>query len=154
MKRFGLFCCHSLSFALPLEQLDKIVQGVPLFRLPRLQPCIAAVLVDNEEIVPVLHPDCLGSTCSSEGHGAYPYYVLVLSDSGRFALPASQVHRIVSEVRGRYEPCPDNEDPGITGMFTQGDRRFDILNIEYLVLAMTQGFRRSSSETDAARRHQ
>jgi len=153
MKRFGLFYCQALSFALPLEQLDKIVQGVSLFKLPLLPSSVPAVLVDNREIVPVLHPvDKKGMAAA--GVEGFPCYAIVKTDAGRLALPVSQVNRIVSELKGTYESFPENPNLRVAGVFTYGNGKFDILNIEYLAREMTQGFRRSLSETDAARRHQ
>ena len=153
MKRFGLFRTGSLGYAVPIEQLRKILQGATTYRLPRLPEPVGAVLVDGGELVPLLNlqglmagasvlPDCLPSG----------YQVLVDSEYGPVALPAEATGRIVPEQKGELAAVAEELDSWVSGEFQYRDEKYKILDIDFLAIEMTQGFWRDQPDTCGTRR--
>ncbi len=153
MSRFGLFSAGALSFAIPLLQIKKILQDSRPFALPCLPATVTGVLVDEDRLVPVLDVGLLhdNGTCSEK---SYLYHVLVESEYGTLALPADLSVRIVSEQKGTITTALKEYPPWVVGIFYCQEMKHFILNIDFLAIEMTQGFWRSTSEADAARRHQ
>jgi chemotaxis signal transduction protein len=137
MIRYGLFRYGSLAYAVPLERLRKIVHQCPGFRLPRLPGAVAELLVDVEQLVPVLK---LPAVLESEELTArtVEYKVLAESEAGTVAFPAELTCGIVAEQKGRLQ-SPDDLPAGMSGVFNYQEKDFKILDIDTLAIGMTQG---------------
>jgi chemotaxis signal transduction protein len=154
MNRFGLFDVESIGFAIPLVQIEKILQGAKLHQLPRLPGAVVAVLVVGEQLVPLLDAGPLlgGDSQPLHSHG---YQILVDSEYGMVALMADSGGRIVSEQKGRLVPLSSREKmTGVTGQYIYQDKVYKVLDINYLAIEMTQVYWQNQPDTGGARRHQ
>lgn len=99
MKRYGLFSLGDLNYAVSLPLIRKIVQDAKSYQLPGLPRTVAAVMVDDSALVPVIALNAWfgGPACSS---GASEYRVLVDTSCGTIALPAEINGKIVPERKG------------------------------------------------------
>lgn len=146
MKRFGLFSLSDKAFALPLARLVKIVQGVQLFRLPRLPFECVGVIVHRDLLVPVINPAVLLDNRDVVREFSTTYCVIVSTDVGCLALPADQVRQIVSEDKGQLGPVEGQGGQYMSEAFVYRGSSFNIIDIDYLVLDMLQGFKRATFE--------
>jgi len=155
MRRFGLFRIGKLGFAISLLQIQKILQGSKCYILPRLPGAVAAVLVDDGQLVPLLD---LGQMLGEDSHWEQPkqsYQVLVESEYGTVALLADLTGRIVAEQKGSLSTITVKEkDCGTIGKFVYQGEEYNILDINFLAIEMTQGFWQNKPDTGGARRHQ
>ena len=137
MSRFGLFSCGGFDYAIPLARLLCVHQGACSYLLPKLPVAVTGVLVEKGELVPVLSlAELLQLNQSVEEEAEYQ--VLVETEAGTIALCAEQSCGIVAEPKGR-QAAVEAQTPGLTGEFHFQDRIFQILDIDYLALGLTQG---------------
>lgn len=155
MKRFGLFRVGELGFAIPLSQIQKILQGSKGYRLPRLPGAVSAVLVDDGQLIPLFDlGQRLGDGTPLE-QSMQGYQVLVESEYGTVALPADLTGRIVTEQKGQLVAvAAEEKDYGTVGQFVYQDEEYIILDIDFLAIEMTQGGWHNQPDTGGARRHQ
>jgi len=154
MNRFGLFCVRGAGFAIPLVQIVKILEGTAGYRLPRLPGAVSAVVVDEERLIPLIDLGCaLG--VGSDDSTLCEYQVLVESEYGVVALEADSSGRIVAEKKGLILPLPAKEQVvGVVGRFSYQNTMYNILDIDFLAIEMTQAYWQNQSGTGGARRHQ
>ena len=154
MSRFGLFDVESVGFAIPLPQIEKILQGAELFQLPRLPGAVIAVLVVAEQLIPLLDPGPLLGV-GPQPQDSQGYQVLVDSDYGLVALMADSSGRIVPEQKGQIVPLSTEERAGgIAGQYVYQDKKYKILDINFLAIEMTQVYwQNQPDDTGGARRH-
>jgi len=154
MNRFGLFRIRNAGFAIPLAQILRILEGAEEYQLPRLPGAVSAVLVDEGRLIPLIDLGGalgVGTDCPI-GCG---YQVLVESEHGVIALAADSSGRIVAEKKGQILPLPPKEQViGVVGRFSYLDDVYNILNIDFLAIEMTQAYWQNQSDTGGARRHQ
>ena len=154
MKRFVLFSIADKNYALPLEQMVNIREEPLIYCLPRLPAEIAGVMVVSRTLIPVLQPWVLVEDGTADEPRGFSYYLIVSCECGDIAIPADQVKQIVAENRGLVEPPSAQQERLLSGTFFYRDSTFIIINVDYLVLDMIQGFGCWAPEADAARRHQ
>lgn len=154
MNRFGLFRIRGAGFAIPLAQILRILEGAEKCQLPRLPGAVTAVLVDEDRLVPLIDLGCalgVGDDCSTPGG----YQILVESEYGVVALVADSSGRIVAEKKGHILPLPVKEQVvGVVGRFSYQNDVYNILDIDFLAIEMTQAYWQNQSDTGGARRHQ
>lgn len=139
MRRYGLFRIASSRYAVAMPQIIRITQDAELFRLPRLPGGVAGVLVDAGSLIPLLNlRGLLVGSC--EGAESAPCQVLVWTECGRVALPAELDGRIVSEHKGRLTGGDTGESAWVSGEFWYQESGYQLLDIEFLAIEMTQGF--------------
>lgn len=137
MSRYGLFTLKSLDYAIPLLQLKRIVREVQSYFLPRLPTDVAAVLVDDGRLVPLL-------TLSSLFDGDVldvrrsEYKVFVESEGGTIAFPAEITRGIVAESKGELLTPEKEKIPGSAGCFKYQEKEFIILDIDFWAIGMTR----------------
>ncbi|MFK5927347.1 MAG: chemotaxis protein CheW [Desulfuromusa sp.] len=155
MKRYGLFQLGKLNYAISLLQIQKILQGAKGCILPRLPGAVSAVLVERGELIPLLDlGQVLGENPRQE-RDTQTYQVLIESEYGIVALPADFIGRIVTEQKGTLSAIAAKEkDIGSTGKFVYQNKEYNILDIDFLAIEMTQGFWQNQPDTGGARRHQ
>lgn len=156
MKRLGLFQIGEIRFAVLLSQILKILQDTTGYWLPHLPRAVSAVLVDNDQLVPVLNLEqlLLGKGDQS-GSPISGYQVLVGTELGTVALPADFVGQIVSEQKGQKLPIAAQEEAvGTVAKFIYQDEEYRILEINLLALEVNRGFWQNQPGTAGARRHQ
>lgn len=154
MSRLGLFNVGTVGFAIPFPQIEKILQGVPLYRLPRLPGAIVAVLVVDEQLVPLIDIGSLlgGGLESSAERG---YQLLLKTDCGMVAIAAESCGRIVAQQKGQIVAQDVKEKTaGITGQFIYQNDNYKILDIDFLAIEMTQVYWQNQPDMGGARRHQ
>ena len=155
MKRLGLFQSRSLNFAIPLLQIQKIVQGLKGFLLPRLPEAVFAVIVDDKHLVPVLDLGQVMGTGGCADLTDQAYQVFIETDYGPVVLPADLTGQIVAEKKGHVTVVTVKDKcPGVVGKFIYQSEEYNILDIDYLAIEMTQGFWQSQPDTGGAGRHQ
>lgn len=153
MTRFGLFQCGSLHYAISLLQLQKIVQDSATYLLPGLPLAIAAVLVDEGQIVPLLNFE-LFFGCGVQPDEITPkYQILVDSEYGKVALPGNANGRIVARKRGILSAASGSDEVWIIGTFNYQNIDYNILDINFLALEMTQNFWLNQTDSRGVRRH-
>ncbi|MCW8859499.1 MAG: chemotaxis protein CheW [Deltaproteobacteria bacterium] len=153
MKRFGLFQLGTLDFALSLQQIQKVIQDSKLYQLPRLPLAVAAVLVDNDRLVPLLDLSLLFGGGSTTGTKTLRYQILVESEYGTVALPAELTGKIVAEKKGTLSTEASPKEAWVIGEFDYQNTKYKILDINFLAIEMTQNFWRNKPDTSGARRH-
>ncbi|MCK4503403.1 MAG: chemotaxis protein CheW [Desulfuromonadales bacterium] len=140
MKRFGLFRAGEFAFAVRLEQIQKVLQDAKKFGLPRLPEAVSDVLVDCGQIVPLLNFVHIFGKISCQERLACGYQVLVVSEYGMMALPANMSGQIVNAAKGEILTTTVAENiVGAVGKFLYQSEEFNILDINYLAIEMTQG---------------
>ncbi len=155
MNRYGLFQLGELKFAISLVQMQKILQDSKGYPLPRLPGAVSAVLVDNGLLIPILDLGQILGAGEPQMLAAQGYQVLVESEYGTVALPADLTGRIVAAGKGVLSETTEKEKYlGIVGKFVYQGDQFNILDIDFLAIEMTQGFWQNQSDTGGARRHQ
>lgn len=155
MKRFGLFRVANFGFAIPLLQIQRILQNSKSYKLPRLPGAVSAVLVDAGQLVPLLDLEQFFGEGKPQERPLPSCQVLVESDYGTVALSADLTGRIVSAQKGEELPLAAKEkDFGIVDKFVYQSEEYNILDINYLAIEMTQGFWQKQPDTGGARRHQ
>ncbi|SEA54811.1 CheW-like domain-containing protein [Desulfuromusa kysingii] len=156
MKRYGLFRFGTLNYALSLLQIQKIKQGLEAYPLPRLPGAVAAVLVDDDQLVPLLDLSWIQKEDLRHEVTKQGYQVLIDSEYGTVALPAEVTGRIVSEQKGTLSEVVTAKEKefGTVAKFVYQRIEYNILDINFLAIELTQGFWNSRSDTGGARRHQ
>ena len=154
MNRFGLFKIGDAGIAIPLAQIQKILQGAQGYQLPRLPGAVVAVLVVAGKLVPLLDFGVfLGGESQSPAQGGYQ--VVLDSEYGDFALLADSFGQIVAEQKGQIVALtPKEKMAGITGHFLYQEKKYKILDINFLAIEMTQVYWQNQPDTGGARRHQ
>lgn len=142
-----------LHYAISLLQMKKIIQDADTFLLPGLPRAVSSVLVDEEQLVPVLDLGLLCGATSMAERKASTYQVLVESEYGVVALPATLDSKIVSEKKGILSRPTESKTSWITREFTYQNIKYKILDINFLAVELTQNFWRDQSDTSGARRH-
>ncbi len=155
MIRFGLFRIGGFGFAVALEKIEKILQNSKNYTLPHLPGAVTAVLVDAGQLVPLLN---LSHLVGVEGQLAdlmRGYQVLIASEYGTVALPADLTGKIVAEEKGELaEADEQKKNLGIVGTFIYQNEEYNLLDINFLAIEMTQDFWQNQLNTGGARRHQ
>jgi len=154
MSRFGLFSIECGSFAVPFLQIQKVLQGTPLYHLPRMPGAVVAVLVVDEQVIPLID---IGSLFGGESQSftEQDYQLLVNTDCGVIALATETCGRIVEQQKGQVIAQDAKEKiAGITGQFIYQKKNYKILDINFLAIEMTQGYWRNQPDKGGARRHQ
>ena len=154
MKRFGLFQIGQLDYAISLLQILKILQNSTTYVLPRFPRAVSAVLVDGAQLIPLLDLEQLLGENTQQERSAPGYQVLVESEYGTVALPADLTGRIVAEPKGELLAVSKEKDVGIVGRFKYQNKRYIILDIDFLVIEVIHGFWQNPPDTGGARRHQ
>ncbi|MCD6582356.1 MAG: chemotaxis protein CheW [Desulfuromusa sp.] len=155
MKRFGLFRVGELGFAIPLAQIQKILQDSRGYRLPRLPGAVSAVLVDDGQLIPWFDLEQMLGEGTPLEQPMQGYQVLVESEYGTVALPADLTGRIVTEQKGQLvSMAVEEKDFGAIGKFIYQSEEYIILDINFLAIVMTQGGWQNQPDTGGARRHQ
>ena len=139
MRRYGLFHISSGHYAVALPEIIRIVENGALYRLPRLPGGIAGVLVEGASLVPLLNLSRLFGGDYEASLNA-PCQVLVQISCGEVALPAEQDGRIVSESKGCLADAESGQGAWVRGEFRYGETGYQLLDIEFLAIEMTQGF--------------
>jgi len=153
MKRFGVFQVDHLNYAISLQQIKKIIQDAETFLLPRLPRAVSSVLVDEQQLVPVLDLGLLCGAKSITDPTSPTYQVLVESEYGTVALPAALNGKIVTEKKGILSRAAESKMSWMTREFTYQNIKYKILDINFLAVELTQNFWRNQSDTSGARRH-
>ena len=154
MNSFGLFKVGMVGIAVPLAQIQKILQGAQGHQLPRLPGAVVAVLVEDGKLVPLID---IGTLLSVESRPLLlqGYQVLLESEYGTVALLADSGGRIVAEQKGRIVSLTaKDKTAGIIGHFVYKSEKFKILDINFLAIEMTQVYWQNQPDTGGARRHQ
>ncbi len=138
MKRLGLFHAGCFAYAVPLEQVEKILQGATLFKLPRLPETVAEVLVDAGQMIPLFNFVKMFGDLALQKQNESICQVFVSTEYGVVALPANMAGQIVAISKGREFQSADNVIGGV-GKFIYQNEEYNILDINYLALEMTQG---------------
>ncbi len=138
MKRLGLFHVGCFAYAVPLEQVEKILQGAKLFKLPRLPRAVAEVLVDAGQMIPLFDFVKMFGDLALPAQNEPICQVLVSTEYGVVALPANVAGQIVATSKGREFQSADNVIGGV-GNFIYLNEEYNILDINYLALEMAQG---------------
>ena len=155
MMRYGLFRIGTLKYAISLLQIQKILQGSKGYILPRLPGGVSAVLIDDGELVPLLDLGRMLGVDPQRELAKQSYQVLVDSEYGTVALPADLTGRIVTEQKGTLPKVTAKEkDFGTVGKFVYQCEEYNVLDINFLAIEMTQGFGQSQSDSGGAGRHQ
>lgn len=153
--RYGLFRVGILNYAIALQQIQKILQGSKGYTLPRLPGAVSAVIVDAAELIPLLDLGRMLGENNQKELTSQPYQILVDSEYGTVALPADSIARIVSEKKGALLKSPSKERIwGSVAKFVYLSEEYNILDINFLAIEMTQGFWQSHSDSGGAGRHQ
>jgi len=137
MERFGLFVFAGICFAVPLIKLRKIVHLQGGYVLPMFPLIVSEVLVDNQQLVPLVEIPGQGQVRNADSRSA-EYKVLVESEAGTIALPADETCGIVPVQRGELLPQDEMSTAGIVGLFKFQSTDYHILDIEFLALRITQ----------------
>lgn len=155
MKRFGLFRIDDLCYAIPIGELRKILSDPRIYRLPQLPKGIPAVLVDSEEMVPVLDLQLLlDSEKVQPWTDRNLYQVLADSEYGTIALSAEKSGRVVTEAKGELsQPAADHE-PWVTAEFAYQGEVYKVFDIDSLAMEMTKDFCRDPAESGDTRRYE
>ncbi len=155
MSRLGLFRIGEYGFAVSLPQIQKILQNSKSYLLPRLPGAVLAVLVDAGQLIPLLDLSQMVGEKILLGQTTESYQVLVESEYGTVALPADLTGRIVAEQKGELSPIDAQEISFSTvAKFTYQGEEYNVLDIDFLAIEMTQGFWQNQPNTGGARRHQ
>jgi len=153
--RYGLFKIGPLNYAISLLQIQKILQGSKGYILPRLPRAVSAVISVGGELIPLLDLGRMLGGSHQEEVTAQNYQVLVDSEYGAVALPADSTARIVSEQKGTLLTDTVKEKVlGTVGKFVYRSYEYNVLDINFLAIEMTQGFWQSHSDSGGAGRHQ
>ena len=153
--RYGLFRLGTLNYAISLQQIQKILLGSKGYALPRLPGAVFAVIVDAAELIPLLGLDRVLGENEQKELKSKSYQILVDSEYGTVALPADSIVRIVSEKKGTLLKSPSKERVwGSVAKFVYLSEEYNILDINFLAIEMTQGFWQSHSVSGGAGRHQ
>ncbi len=155
MSRYGLFRFGGLNYAISLLHVQKILQNVKSYTLPRLPGAVSAVLVDDDQLVPVLDLAQVFGVDYHQESSVHSFQVVVESEYGVVALPSDMTGRIVAEEKGTLSTIvAEKKELGTVGMFVYQNEEYNILDINFLAIEMTQGFWQSQPDTGDARRHQ
>ena len=153
--RYGLFRVGILNYAISLQQIQKILQGSRGYILPRFPGAVSAVIVDDGELIPLLDLGRMFGEKLEKVLTSKSYQVLVDSEYGTVALPADSTARIVSEHKGVLSKGTAKERVlGTVAKFVYLSEEYNILDINFLAIEMTQGFWQSHSDSGGAGRHQ
>lgn len=137
MRRLGLFRLGEISFAIPLARLLKIHNCIPCYPLPRLPEGICGVVVNGQQLVPVVDLFSLLPGASGRLNGT-EYQILGESECGTIAFPATATCGIVAEQKGHLTSV-EAETAQVTANFEYQQRIFQVLDIDSLVIGLTQG---------------
>ncbi len=137
MIRYGLFRFGSLTYAVPLLRMCKIVHCQGGFRLPRLPEAVAEVLIDSGELIPVLKLPAQG-LLENETARTVEYKVLAESEAGRIALPAAETCGIVAENKGEISNSVEDLLVGVAGVFKYQGKEYNILDVDLMAISMTE----------------
>lgn len=143
MNRFGLFRAGGLDYAISLMQIQKITQDGKVYSLPRLPRAVLAVLVDNDQLIPLLNLGLLFGEKAYSLKQSSGYQVLVESEYGIVALPADLSGRIVTAKQGTLSIGASAKEAWIIGEFSYQNTKYKILDINFLAIEMTQDFWRN-----------
>ena len=155
MSRLGLFKIGEFGFAVSLPQIQKILQNSKSYLLPRLPGAVSAVLVDAGQIIPLLDLSQMVGEKNLAEQTTESYQVLVESEYGTVALPADLTGRIVTEQKGELSTiAPQEISFGTVAKFIYQGEEYNVLDIDFLAIEMTQGFWQNQPDTGGARRHQ
>ena len=154
MSRFGLFQIGGFRFAVALEQIKKILQNSKTYKLPHLPGAVTAVLVDAGQLIPLFD---LSQMVGAEGQlkpVTSGYQILVESEYGPVALSADLTGKIVTETKGELSVTVEQEmDFGVAGKFIYQNEEYNLLDIDFLAIEMTQGFWQNQLDAGGVRRH-
>lgn len=154
MSRFGLFRIGEFRFAVALEKIKKILENSKTYKLPHLPGAVAAVLVDAGQLVPLLDLSQMVGAESQLKHGTLGYQVLVESEYGLVALSADLTGQIVIEQKGELSVTVEQgNDFGVIGKFIYQCDEYNLLDVNFLAIEMTQGIWQNQLDTGGARRH-
>jgi len=137
MNRYGLFRFGSLTYAIPLLRMCKIVHCQSGFRLPRLPKAVAEVLIDTDELIPVLKLPAQG-LLENQTARTVAYKVLAESEAGMIALPAAETCGIVAENKGEISSSAEDLSVGFAGVFKYHGKEYNILDIDLMAIAMAE----------------
>lgn len=155
MRRLGLFKIGEFGFAVSLPQIQKILQNSKSYLLPRLPEAVSAVLVDAGQLIPLLDLSQMVGEKLLSGQSTQGYQVLVESEYGTVALPADLTGQIVAEQKGELATIATQEVRfGTVAKFIYQGEEYNVLDIDFLAIEMTQGFWQNQPDTGGARRHQ
>jgi chemotaxis signal transduction protein len=153
--RYVIFQGGSLNYAISLQQIQKILQGSLGYILPRLPGAVSAVIVDDGKLIPLLDLGRMFGEKHQEVLASQNYQVLVNSEYGTVALSADSTPRIISEQKGTLSKGNANERIwGTVAKFVYLSEEYNVLDINFLAIEMTQGFWQSHSDSGGAGRHQ
>lgn len=155
MNKVGIFHFCDFAFAVPLEQIKKILQNAKQYNLPCLPSVASCVLVDDNSLVPLFDSVNVYGVNSSQFEVDSGYQVLVSTEYGVVALPANLAGKIVATSKGEIlELTADTDVFGAVGKFLYDNDEYNILDINYLAIEMTHGIWHNQPDTGGARRHQ
>jgi len=137
MNRLALFHFRSIEFAIPLIRLRKILHDQQIFLLPRLPEAVSGVLVNEGRLFPVL--DLSLVLAGDRRTNRSEYMVLAESEYGSLAIPADLNSGIVSESKGKTGPADEGAGSWVIEQFFYQDKRFQILDIDFLASVLIQG---------------
>lgn len=141
MSRYGLFQIGGFRFAVALEYIKRILQNSETYKLPHLPGVVSAVLVDAGQLVPLLDLSQMFEVESRMKDVILGYQVLVESEYGAVALAADQTGQIVAEQKGELSITAEQETAfGVVGKFIYKNEEYNLLDINFLAVEMTQGF--------------
>jgi len=154
MKRYGLFYSGKFAYAIPLTQIIKILQDAISYDLPRLPGAISGVLLDNDKLVPMFDFVHMFGNIAFQQQQNSNYQVLISTEYGIVSLPSNLSGKIVLASKGNMAlPLKNKNICGSTGVFVYENEEFNLLDINYLALEVTQGFWHDLPDTGGARRH-
>lgn len=138
MSRFGLFRTGQLDYAISLLQIQKINQDSKAYILPCLPRAVAAVLVDNDQLIPLLNLGCLFGGVEHSTKQSSGYQILVESEYGVVAIPAELSGKIVTDKQAILSTETGSKEAWIIGELSYQNKKYKILDINFLAIEMTQ----------------
>lgn len=137
MTGFGLFRTEGLDYAIPLNQIRRIVQEKEVYPLPGLPTDISFVLVHEGTLVPIFFLPCRGDRFG--GTDTSSCYALVDSEYGLLAFATQPNSRIVAEHRGDLSVLSEPEQTWQTGTFRYQGHDYAVLNVDVLATEIARG---------------
>lgn len=128
----ALFALGAARFALPVERILHILPAREPYRLPLLRAGIDGVLIDRDEVVPVLAQAPPFFAAGSEEVPAL--HVICEAEAGRVALPAGRVLQMVEREAGTVAE-PEAARGDSRRLFIYQNQEYPWLDIDQLLLA-------------------
>lgn len=136
IAKIAMFAFGSGVFALPVAGIVHILPAGEIHPLPLLRPEIVGVLIDREELVPVLDLSVCFPGSVAGAASRSPLHVVYEAEVGRVALPVDRVLQLVDCERGTVQsPVVATATGGGRKVFFYQGQDYPLLDIDELVAA-------------------